>query len=265
VLPLVAGLVASATGKMPHRRVGGGRPSDRAHDDTSCLRAGPSMSANAVTGVPVRYTRVVRVFMETGFPAAPFSHQWRDFGSGMSRPTARSPSTSMTEAIALAGMLSGAAVAILVPFISARLEGNRMEQQGRDARLEELRVILDGAVQRLYDAWTVLYEVEQGSGTYASQTGMVRVPSCQPPRPAHEADRFDRPGRARNTGAHTAGRSNQRTPRRGAHAGHEVRVRLSKVPRRRTPRPSAAPQLPRRSHSPMPPSPSSMRSERSSA
>jgi hypothetical protein len=39
----------------------------------------------------------------------------------------------VTEAIAIVGVLSGAAVAIVVPFISARLERSRIRQQGREA------------------------------------------------------------------------------------------------------------------------------------
>ncbi len=67
----------------------------------------------------------------------------------------------MADPVAIVSVVSGAAVAIGVPFINARLERSRLEQQSRDARLEELRVLLDGAVQHLYDTWTVLFELEQ--------------------------------------------------------------------------------------------------------
>lgn len=70
-------------------------------------------------------------------------------------------SSGLTEAIAIVSILSGAAVAIVVPFISARLERSRMKQQSREARTAELHALLDGAAQHLYEAWTILYEVEQ--------------------------------------------------------------------------------------------------------
>ena len=67
----------------------------------------------------------------------------------------------MADPVAIVSVVSGAAVAIGVPFINSRLERSRLEQQSRDARLGELRVLLDGAVQHLYDAWTTLFEIEQ--------------------------------------------------------------------------------------------------------
>lgn len=65
----------------------------------------------------------------------------------------------MAEAIALVSVVSGAAVAILVPFIGARLERSRLVEQSRDVRLEELRGLLDDALQHLYLAGTILYEI----------------------------------------------------------------------------------------------------------
>lgn len=65
----------------------------------------------------------------------------------------------VAEAIALVSVVSGAAVAILVPFIGARLERSRLVQQSRDVRLDELRGLLDDAVQNLYLAGTILYEI----------------------------------------------------------------------------------------------------------
>jgi hypothetical protein len=67
----------------------------------------------------------------------------------------------MTELLAIVRIVSGAAVAITVPFINARLERSRLEQQSRDARAEELRALLDGAVQHLWKTWTILYEVSE--------------------------------------------------------------------------------------------------------
>jgi hypothetical protein len=67
----------------------------------------------------------------------------------------------VTELLALVSIVSGAAVAITVPFVNARLERSRLEKQSRDARVEELRALLDGAVQRLWKTWTILYDVDQ--------------------------------------------------------------------------------------------------------
>jgi hypothetical protein len=67
----------------------------------------------------------------------------------------------VAEAIAIVSIVSGAAVAVLVPFISARLERSRLVQQSQDARLEELRGILDAALQQLYVAATIFYEIQE--------------------------------------------------------------------------------------------------------
>jgi hypothetical protein len=67
----------------------------------------------------------------------------------------------MADPVAIVSIVSGAAVAIGVPFINARLERSRLEQQSRDARLGELRDLLDGAAQHLYRVWTIFYEIEQ--------------------------------------------------------------------------------------------------------
>jgi hypothetical protein len=67
----------------------------------------------------------------------------------------------VAEAIAIVSILSGAAVAVLVPFINARLERSRLAQQSQDARLEELRGILDAALQQLYVAFTIFYEIQE--------------------------------------------------------------------------------------------------------
>jgi hypothetical protein len=67
----------------------------------------------------------------------------------------------MAEAVAIVSIVSGAAVAVLVPFISARLERTRLVQQSRDARFEELRGIFDDALQTLYVGWTIFYEIQE--------------------------------------------------------------------------------------------------------
>jgi hypothetical protein len=67
----------------------------------------------------------------------------------------------VTEAIAIVSIVSGAAVAVLVPFINSRLEHSRLVQQTQAARLDELRGILDTALQQLYSAATIFYEVQE--------------------------------------------------------------------------------------------------------
>jgi hypothetical protein len=67
----------------------------------------------------------------------------------------------VAEAIAIVSIVSGAAVAVLVPFINARLERSRLVHQSQDARLEELRGILDAALQQLYVAATIFYEIQE--------------------------------------------------------------------------------------------------------
>ena len=47
------------------------------------------------------------------------------------------------------------------PFINARLERSCLAQHSQDARLEELRGILDAALQQLYVAATIFYEIQE--------------------------------------------------------------------------------------------------------
>jgi tRNA 2-selenouridine synthase SelU len=66
----------------------------------------------------------------------------------------------VADPVAITSVVSGAAVAIGVPFINAQLEGRRLERQSQDARLDELRRLLDDAVQHLWTAWTIFYEID---------------------------------------------------------------------------------------------------------
>jgi AcrR family transcriptional regulator len=67
----------------------------------------------------------------------------------------------VADPVAIVSVVSGAAVAIGVPFINGQLERRRVEQKSRDARLEELRGLLDAAVQHLYKAWATMFDIEQ--------------------------------------------------------------------------------------------------------
>jgi hypothetical protein len=85
---------------------------------------------------------------------------------GLLRPWLRSvrllfKNEEVAEAIALVSIVSGAAVAVLVPFVNARLERSRLTQQSRVIRVDELRGLLDEALQHLYVLGTILYEVNE--------------------------------------------------------------------------------------------------------
>jgi hypothetical protein len=67
----------------------------------------------------------------------------------------------VAEAIAIVSIVSGAAVAVLVPFVNARLERSRLMEKKRDVRVDELRGLLDDALQHLYVAGTILYEIQE--------------------------------------------------------------------------------------------------------
>jgi hypothetical protein len=54
--------------------------------------------------------------------------------------------------IAVVSVISGATVAIAVPFISARLERHRLSLTANQARLDELRDVLDRGAIALTDA-----------------------------------------------------------------------------------------------------------------
>jgi hypothetical protein len=67
--------------------------------------------------------------------------------------------------IALVSVVSGAVVGLTVgfgvPLMSARLERQRVKQQSVDARLDELRQVLDSAVQHLFEGYGILYLIHE--------------------------------------------------------------------------------------------------------
>jgi hypothetical protein len=81
----------------------------------------------------------------------------------------------MAELIAVVSIIAGAAVAIIVPFIGARLERSRLVQQSRDARINELRDLLDATLQHLYVAGTILYEIQEESNHEWSDTRLDKL------------------------------------------------------------------------------------------
>jgi hypothetical protein len=63
------------------------------------------------------------------------------------------------EWVAISSVVASASVAIAVPFIAARNERRRYERQSLDARRDELRELLDGAVQHLFSGYDILYSI----------------------------------------------------------------------------------------------------------
>jgi hypothetical protein len=74
----------------------------------------------------------------------------------------------LADPVAIVSVVSGATVAVTVPFISATLERRRLRWQTEMARMDELRALLDTASVHMYEAWTVLYEIEQEFGPEAA-------------------------------------------------------------------------------------------------
>lgn len=79
----------------------------------------------------------------------------------------------VADTVAIVSIVSGAAVAISVPFINARLERRRIDQQARESRLDELRALLDRATQHINTAWTTLYDIEQTAETELPATRIL--------------------------------------------------------------------------------------------
>lgn len=67
----------------------------------------------------------------------------------------------MADPVAVIGILSGASVALGVAFLNERRELKRLQIQSRDARVSELRELLDDAVIHLFAGYDVLYLIGQ--------------------------------------------------------------------------------------------------------
>lgn len=67
--------------------------------------------------------------------------------------------------VALVSVVLSAAVGLTVgfgvPLIAGRREKERLEQQSLDARLDELRQVLDSAVKHLFEAYQTLYLIHE--------------------------------------------------------------------------------------------------------
>jgi hypothetical protein len=65
----------------------------------------------------------------------------------------------MADPVAITSVVASATVAIVVPFISARLEQRRLQSQLTQERFAELRTLLDGAAARLFETMGVFVMV----------------------------------------------------------------------------------------------------------
>jgi hypothetical protein len=66
-----------------------------------------------------------------------------------------SDTARVADPVAIISVVSGATVAVTVPFISARLEQHRLREQRTQERFAELRTLLDGAAERLIESQTI--------------------------------------------------------------------------------------------------------------
>src|SRR4051812_32860566 len=69
-----------------------------------------------------------------------------------------------TEWIALAGVLSTATVAVVVPAISYRFERKRERARVEEERLAELRALLDESAVHLTQAQAAVHDLEEHTG-----------------------------------------------------------------------------------------------------
>jgi hypothetical protein len=65
----------------------------------------------------------------------------------------------LADTVAIVSVISGATVAITVPFINSVLERQRLHWQGNQARLDELRSIVDSTIGEMARAHDVLYDI----------------------------------------------------------------------------------------------------------
>jgi uncharacterized protein YycO len=65
----------------------------------------------------------------------------------------------LADTVAIVSVISGATVAITVPFINSVLERQRLRWQGNQARLDELRSIVDSTIGEMARAHDLLYDI----------------------------------------------------------------------------------------------------------
>jgi hypothetical protein len=80
----------------------------------------------------------------------------------------------VADAVAIVSIVSGATVAIAVPFINAVLERQRLQWQGNQSRLDELRTVVDATLGEMVRANELLYDL--------ASPGYSRAPDAPPKR-----------------------------------------------------------------------------------
>jgi hypothetical protein len=83
----------------------------------------------------------------------------------------------MADTVAIVSIVSGAAVAITVPIITARLDRNRLKWETEERRIDETRVVIDGALQDYSDSlWQLHFAWRALAGLSAHRVGSFRAP-----------------------------------------------------------------------------------------
>ncbi len=72
----------------------------------------------------------------------------------------------MADTVAIVSIVSGATVAIAVPFINAVLERQRLRWQGNQARLDDLRAIVDSTVGDMVRAHDLIWDIATEAGKH---------------------------------------------------------------------------------------------------
>jgi hypothetical protein len=67
----------------------------------------------------------------------------------------------VADAVAIVSVVSGATVAIVVPFVNSMLERQRLRWQGNQARLDELRSIVDSSLAEMVRVHDLLWDLAE--------------------------------------------------------------------------------------------------------
>ena len=65
----------------------------------------------------------------------------------------------MADAVAIVSVVSGATVAVALPFINGLLERQRLRWQGNQARLDEFRGIVDATLGEMVRVHDLLWDI----------------------------------------------------------------------------------------------------------
>jgi hypothetical protein len=95
---------------------------------------------------------------------------------------------AVTVALAIVSVVSGAAVAIVVPWITSALERRRLRQQVAESRIDELRAVLDeaaialGRARSALPTWEVLAQEPDMVGALAESRRAIEAVGAQTER-----------------------------------------------------------------------------------